>query len=386
MNKKIIKSKYCILIICCIAIFFNSCSKNELSVEVLPFGQLSTGEKVSLFRLKNGNGSFIDVIDYGCRVVRICVPDREGNIEDIVPGYDNIKDFESGPERFFGSIIGRFGNRIADGKFILDGKPVQLPCNETLADRPGHLHGGKKGFDRVMWNTVVLEEKDKIGVQFSRISPDGEEGYPGNLDCKVIYWWTKDNVWQIEYTATTDKPTIVNLSNHTYFNLKGANGGYVLDNIMSVESDQYLPNNIYFVPSGEPLPVENTPFDLRKPNRIDHAIDTPNEHFNNMRGFSVTWVLRNQSGKLAKAADLWEPVNGRGIETWTTEPGLLTYTGRLFSDKVVGKGGIPIQKFGGMLLETLHYPDSPNHPEYPTTELRPGEVYYSSTKFIFYAK
>ncbi len=379
--------KYIIFtLIVCGCTFFASCEKDSLSVEMHPFGELSTGEPVTLYRLKSGNGSYMDVIDYGCRVVRICVPDREGVIEDIVPGYDNIKDFEFGSERFFGSIIGRFGNRIADGKFMLDGELIQLTCNEILAGRPGHLHGGEKGFDRVMWDAEILQEEDRVGVQFHRVSPAGEEGYPGNLDCKITYWWTKENVWKIEYSATTDKPTIVNLSNHTYFNLKGANGGYVMDNIMCVESDYYLPNDIHFVPLGPSLPVEDTPFDLREPRRIDHAIDTPNEHLCNMRGFSVTWVLRNQTGELAKAADLWEPVSGRGIETWTTEPGLLTYTGRLFSDKVVGKGGIPVQKFGGMLLETLHYPNSPNHPEYPATTLYPGQTYYSSTEFKFYTK
>jgi aldose 1-epimerase len=356
------------------------------SVETIGFGQLSGGEKVTLYRHTSGNGTWVDVIDYGCRIVRICVPDREGKIDDVVPGYGCIEDFESGQERFFGCVIGRYANRIKGGRFMLDGRAVQLSRNEQFGDYRGHLHGGTKGFDRVMWQGGILREKERIGVRFSRLAPDGEEGYPGNLDATVTYWWSRDNVLKIEYAATTDKPTIVNLSNHTFFNLKGSQGGYVMDHIMQVEADSYLPNTSHFVPAGPMKPVEGTPFDLRNPRRVDYAIDTPNEHFQTMRGFSVTWVLRNQNGKLARAADLWEPRGGRGVETWTTEPGLLTYTGRALSEKIVGKEGRPLEKFGGMLLETLHYPDSPNHPEYPSTILYPGQSYYSTTEFRFYAK
>ncbi len=356
------------------------------SVTTVPFGRLSTGEEVTLYRLESGNGSRVEVIDYGCRVVRICVPDRRGVVDDVVPGYGRIEDFETGRERFFGCVIGRYGNRITGGRFMLDGKPVQLTRNERFGDYSGHVHGGEKGFDRVMWKGDPLREKDRVGVRFTRLSPDGEEGYPGNLDCSVTYWWSRDNVLRIEYAATTDKPTVVNLSNHTFFNLKGSEGGYVMDHIIRVEADAYLPNTDRFVPVGPVEPVDGTPFDMREAHRVDYAIDTPNEHLRTMRGFSVTWVLRNQTGELARAADLWEPRCGRGVEAWTTEPGLLTYTGRGFSEKIVGKEGRPLGKFGGMLLETLHYPDSPNHPEYPSTELRPGERYTSATEFRFYVK
>jgi aldose 1-epimerase len=379
-------NKFCKWILLGTTVIMSGCTPSKPSVETQAFGHLSTGEAVTLYRLKSGNGSYMDVIDYGCRVVRICVPDRNGKIDDVVAGYGNIHDFEEGPQRFFGAVIGRYGNRIAGGTFPLDGKQIQLTCNETLAGHPGHLHGGVKGFDRVMWKGESIVQADRVGVRFTRVSPDGEEGYPGNLACTVTYWWTKDNVWKVEYSAKTDKPTIVNMSNHTYFNLKGSEGGYVMDNIMSVEADKYLPNNDQFVPIGPMLPVEGTPYDLRVPHRIDYAIDTPNENYRTMRGYSVVWVLRNQTGKLAAAANLWEPRSGRGIKLWTTEPGLLTYTGRLLSDKTIGKGGRPIGKFGGMLLETLHYPDSPNHPEYPSTTLYPGQTYYSSTEFRFYAK
>ncbi|MDR1720107.1 MAG: galactose mutarotase [Dysgonamonadaceae bacterium] len=375
-----------IVFVCCAMAALSACTTKVPTIERLSFGKLSTGEEVTLYRLKNGNGSSVDVIDYGCRIVRICVPDRNGVIDDVVPGYGNIRDFEFGKERFFGALIGRYGNRISNGSFMLDSLHVQLSRNEKLGEYSGHLHGGEKGFDRVMWEGEPVTEQNRLGVKFRRISPDGEEGYPGNLDCEVIYWWNKDNVLKIEYRATTDKPTIVNLSNHTYFNLKGADGGYIMDHILCVEADKYLPNTDHYVPKGTIEPVEGTPFDMREPHRVDYAIDTPNEHLQTMHGFSVTWVLRNQTGELAKAADLWEPRSGRGVETWTTEPGLLTYTGRGLSEAIVGKEGKPLEKFGGMLLETLHFPDSPNHPEYPSTKLYPGQTYYSTTEFKFYVK
>ena len=373
--------------VCLAAALLTACTPRTPDVTTEAFGTLSTGEPVTLYRLSNGTGSSMEVIDYGCRVVRICVPDRSGRIDDVVVGYGDITSFETGSERFFGALIGRYGNRIGGASFPLDGDTVYLTPNETLGGRPGHLHGGTKGFDRVMWQGEPLLEADRAGVRFSRLSPDGEEGYPGNLACTVTYWWTKDDVCRIEYEATTDKPTVVNLSNHTYFNLKGVDdGGYVMDHVMQVEADRYLPNDARFVPLGPSESVEGTPFDLREPHRVDYAIDTPNEHLRTMRGFSVCWVLRSQTGELARAADLYSPRSGRGVETWTTEPGLLTYTGRGLNGRMIGKNGVPLEKFGGMLLETLRYPDSPNHPEYPSAVLRPGETYHSTTEFRFYAR
>ena len=372
--------------VCGATAVLTACTAGAPSVETAPFGRLSSGEEVTLYRLRSGNGASMEVIDYGCRVVRICVPDRNGRIDDVVVGYGDITSFETGSERFFGALIGRYGNRIGGASFPLDGDTVYLTPNETLGGRPGHLHGGTKGFDRVMWRGEPLLEADRAGVRFSRLSPDGEEGYPGNLACTVTYWWTKDDVCRIEYEAETDRPTVVNLSNHTYFNLKGQNGGYVMDHVMQVEADRYLPNDARFVPLGPSEPVEGTPFDLREPHRVDYAIDTPNEHLRTMRGFSVCWMLRSQTGELARAADLYSPRSGRGVETWTTEPGLLTYTGRGLNERMIGKNGVPLEKFGGMLLETLRYPDSPNHPEYPSAVLRPGETYHSTTEFRFYAR
>lgn len=368
-----------------LVLFCFSCNRAPV-VEVRTFGMLADGTETMLFRLTNSSGAWLEVTDYGCRVVGIGVPDRSGAIDDVVPGYGDIESFESGKERFFGSIIGRYGNRIDNACFTLDDTTYHVSANETLDGSPVHCHGGFLGFDRVVWDAVTLTEPDRIGVRFTRLSPDGEEGFPGNLDCTVTYWWSEGDVFRIEYEATTDKPTVVNLSNHTYFNLKGQTGGYVMDHMLQVDADSYFPNTSHFVPKGEADPVAGTPFDMRIPHRVDYAIDTPNEHFRTMFGFSVCWKLNKPAGKFGKAADLYEPRSGRGVETWTTEPGLLTYTGRAFNEGIVGKGGKSIEKFGGMLLETIHFPDSPNRPDFPSTVLRPGERYISVTEYRFYSK
>lgn len=293
----------------CIALslfFCFSCSKTA-KVESESFGQLSDGTEVTLFRLTNASGAYMEVTNYGCRVVSINVPDRNGLIDDVVPGYGDIKSFETGKERFFGSIIGRYGNRIDNASFTLDSVVYNVSPNENFGGDPVHCHGGIKGFDRVVWDAEAISEEGHVGVRFKRLSPDGEEGYPGNLDCEVTYLWSNDNVFRIEYKATTDKPTVVNLSNHTYFNLKGETGGYVMDHILQVDADNYFPNTSHFVPKGLAESVEKTPFDMREPHRVDYAIDTPNEHFRTMFGFSVCWVLNKPLGEFGKVADLYEP-------------------------------------------------------------------------------
>ncbi|GAB1416137.1 galactose mutarotase [Paludibacter sp.] len=350
----------------------------------------STGDSVSLFRLINPNGAVLEVIDYGGRVVRILVPDKNGNLEDVVPGYENINDFESGNQRFFGALIGRYANRIAGGKFSMDGVEYQLTCNNIPNGHPCHLHGGEIGFDRVMWDAEPFQQNDTVGVRFTRVSPDGEEGYPGNLNCEVTYFWTPDNTWRIEYRATTDKPTIVNMSQHCFFNLKGEAGGTILDNYLTIYADSMTPGNEGYTVTGEIVSVENTPYDYRTPRRIIDQVVQPRDSMKILGGSSVNWVmanvnwvLNNQSGQLAKAAFLYEPQSGRTIEVKTTEPGLLIYTGQGLSDKIIGKKGKPLSKYGGLILETIHYPDSPNNPHFPSCVLRPGEEYLSVTKYRF---
>lgn len=368
------------------AVFPDAAARSSRGVTCKSFGTLSDGTPTQIYRLVNSSGASMEVTDYGCRVVRISVPDRNGKIDDVVQGCGDIRTFEIGKERFFGPVIGRFGNRIDGGKFTLDGVEYKLNANEKFDGEPVICHGGVNGFDRKVWNSEPLVEKHRVGVRFTRLSPDGEEGFPGNMNCTVTYWWSDDNAFRIEYEATTDKPTVVNLSNHTYFNLKGQDGGYVMDHILKVDADRYFPNNSHFVPKGGAEPVAGTPFDMREPHRVDYAIDTPNEHFITMRGFSVCWFLNKPLGQFGKAADLYEPRCGRGVETWTTEPGLLTFTARSFNEKMIGKNGKPMEKFGGMLLETIHFPDSPNRPDLPSTVLRPGETYRSTTEYRFYAR
>ena len=357
-----------------------SCGKRA-SVTATPFGQLSTGEEVTLWHIENASGASMDVTDFGCRIVRICMPDRDGVIDDVVVGYGDLEMFEKG-DRFFGPVIGRFGNRINHASFTLDGVKYDIVANENLDGKPVQCHGGFKGFDQFVWKGEVVREEGRQGVKFYRLSPDGEEGFPGNMEAYVTYWLSDDNVVTLEYEATTDKPTVVNLSNHTYFNLKGYRGGNVIDH----QADTCVQNNLQYCPD-KLLHVEGTPFDFREPHRIDYRIDMPNEHLRIMKGMSACWVIRDWDGSLRKAADLYDKKTGRGVETWTTEPTLLTYTGRGFSAEKQpnGKYG-PIEKFGGMLLETIHFPDSPNQDRFPSTVLRPGEKYHSVTQYRFYAK
>lgn len=376
MDRNFIKLAFLLLLTAC---------SGKLNVESSTYGKLSTGEEVSYFHITNSNGAYMDVTNYGARIVKIAVPDRKGEIDDVVVGFGDLESFEKG-DRFLGPVIGRYGNRINHASFSIDGVKYNIDANETLGGEPVQCHGGTIGFDRFVWEAVPVIESNRAGVRFSRLSPDGEQGYPGNLTAVVTYWLTEDNTVKLEYEATTDKPTVVNLSNHTYFNLKGSKGGYVMDHLFTVEADQCIQNNLQYCPDLI-LPVEGSPFDFRKPQRVDYRIDMDNEHLKIMHGMSACWIVRDYDGSLRKAADLYEPISGRGVQTWTNEPALLTYTGRGFSAEKYpnGKYG-PIDKFGGMLLETIHFADSPNQDRFPTTVLRPGEKYYSTTEYRFYTK
>ena len=361
-----------------------SCQR-KASVTSTVFGTLSTGEDATLFHICNASGASMDVTDYGARIISIFMPDRNGRLDDIIVGPGDLEVFEEG-DRFFGPVIGRYGNRINHASFLLDGKKVSLDANELNAGEKVHCHGGSVGFDRKLWKAEAVKAEGRQGVCFRYTSPDGEMGYPGNLEAEVTYWLADDNTVILEYAATTDKPTVVNLSNHSYFNMKGSKAGYVMDHLFRVEADTCVQNNLQYCPDLL-LPVEGTPFDFREPHRVDYRIDMPSRHLEIMHGMSACWAIRNWDGTLRLAADLYDAESGRGVETWTTEPALLTYTGRGFSVEKYpnGKYG-PIDKFDGMLLETIHFPDSPNQSRFPTTVLRPGERYHSETQFRFYSK
>ena len=375
--------KRVLIAIVAIALCCWGCRK-QAGVTSESFGTLSTGEEATLFHVVNARGASMDVTNYGARIVSIFMPDRDGKFDDVVVGPGDLASFENG-DRFFGPVIGRYGNRIDHASFTIDGVLYQVDANENFGGEPVQCHGGIIGFDRRMWTAEGVTESGRAGVRMRYTSPDGEQGYPGTLEAEVIYWLTDDNEVVLEYSATTDKPTVVNLSNHTYFNLKGRSAGYVMEHLLQVDADECVQNNLHYCPDIV-MPVEGTPFDFREPHRVDYRIDMPSRHLEIMHGMSACWVLRDWDGTLRRVGSLSDPHSGRSIEIYTTEPALLTYTGRGFNvDKYpYGKYG-PIDKFDGMLLETLHFADSPNQPRFPSTILRPGERYHSETRFRFSA-
>lgn len=359
---------------------------NQSSVVVQPFGKTQDGRAVQKYTLKGAGGVTMEVIDYGGKVVRLFTPDRQGEYADITLGFNEVEGYEK-HDRFFGSLVGRYGNRIAQGKFTLDGTTYNLPLNNEPGGLPCSLHGGNKGFDTVVWQSEALKDGDTVGLKLWMTSPDGDEGYPGKLDVTVYYWLTPDNIWRIEYEAVTDKATPVNLTQHIYFNLKGEAQGTILDHELMLAADHITPVNKGLIPNGTLAPVKNTPFDFTKPHLIGARIEEDNEQLTFGGGYDHNWVLNNQSGKLAHAATLYEKTTGRVMEVWTTEPAIQFYCGNFLTDKVPSKQpGKNLTHRGGLALETQHSPDSPNQPRFPSTILRPGAVYKSVTEYRFSAK
>jgi aldose 1-epimerase len=337
------------------------------------FGAIS-GQPVDIFTLRNANGIEIKATNYGGIITSIVVPDRNGRPGDIVLGFDDLQAYAK-DSPYFGAIVGRYGNRIAKGHFTLDGHTYTLAVNNG----PNHLHGGLKGFDKVIWHAEPLA--GSTGLVLSRRSPDGEEGYPGNLDVRVTYRLTDDNRLVIDYHATTDKATPVNLTQHSYFNLAGE--GDVLGHELTIDADRYTPVDANLIPTGELAPVEGTPFDFRKSTAIGARIDTPNPQLKNAGGYDHNWVLNRKGTGLQLAARVVEPKTGRTLEVSTTQPGLQFYSGNFLDGTLKGKGGRVYVKHAWLCLETQHFPDSPNHPDFPSTILRPGEQYDTQTVFRF---
>lgn len=341
------------------------------------FGYLPNGQAIDVYILTNSKGLKAKVINYGATLISLEVPDRQGQLADIVLGHKNLDGYlrrETNP--YFGGTIGRFANRIARGHFILDGIEYHLATN----DGRNHLHGGLKGFDQVVWQAEPIEEENAVGVKFKYLSPDGEEGYPGNLQCSVIYRLTADNELRIDYEAVTDKPTIVNLTHHSYFNLAGEGEGTILDHELMINADYYTPVDSELIPTGEIAPVKGTPFDFTQPKAIGLEISqVPG-------GYDHNFVLRESSEPLKLACELYDPKSGRKMAIYTTEPGLQFYSGNFLDGSIIGKGGRPYIKHAGLCLETQHFPDSPNHPNFPSTVLRPGQKYQSTTIHRFSVK
>jgi aldose 1-epimerase len=349
------------------------------------FGKTPDGTSVEVFTLTNKQGVKLRAMTYGAIVVSLETPDREGKNADIVLGYNSLGEYIKDTP-YFGAVVGRYGNRIANGKFSLEGKDYTLATNNEPGGIKCSLHGGLKGFDKVVWRGEGLVKDGAQGVKFSYTSKDGEEGYPGTLNLSVTYLLTDANEWKIDYEATTDKATPVNVTQHSYFNLKGEGNGDILGHELTFKASKFTPVTVGLIPTGELRPVKGTPFDFTTPHSIGERVKSEDEQMKFGGGYDHNWVLDNQNGKLSLAASVHEPTTGRTLEVHTTEPGLQFYCGNFLDGKLTGKSGKPYQFRNGFCLETQHYPDSPNQPSFPSTILQPGKTLKSTTVFQFGAK
>ena len=356
-----------------------------LSSEQKAFGKTNDGTPVEQYILRNSHGLQATVITYGGILQSLKVPDKNGKLDDVVLGFDDVQGYQSGTA-FFGATIGRFGNRLANGAFELDGKRFQVPLN----DGSNSLHGGAQGFDKRVWKAEPSKGKDSVGVTLTYLSSDGEMGFPGNLKTEVTYSLTENNELRIDYKASTDKPTVLNLTNHSYFNLAGAGNGDVLKQLATLHAAHYTPVTGKLIPTGELAPVAGTPMDFTQPTAIGQHIKADHTQLKfaepKQGGFDFNWVL-DAKGDLGKlAADVSDPQSGRRLQLYTTEPGVQFYTSNFLDGSVKGKAGKIYPHWGAFTLETQHYPDSPNQPSFPSTRLDPGKTYAQTTVFRFSAR
>ena len=351
---------------------------SQRSIETSEFGTID-GQSVSLFTLVNESGASVGITEYGGIVVSLEVPDRDGVLGDVVLGFDTLDAYVSDTP-YFGAITGRYANRIAKGRFELDGEGYQLPVNNG----PNSLHGGIKGFDKVVWKGTPTADGD--GVEMVYVSADGEEGYPGELSCKVTYTWTDGNELRIDYEATTDKPTVVNLTNHSYFNLRDGGATPILDHEMMISAEAYTPVDETSIPSGPIAPLEGTPLDFSTPTAVGARIDQDHEQLRFGAGYDHNYVISREGEGEALAATVYDPDSGRAMDVLTEEPGVQFYSGNFLDGHLVGKGGVSYGHRSGFCLETQHFPDSPNRPDFPSTVLRPGETYATATTYRFYLR
>ncbi len=345
-------------------------------IETKPFGKTTSGESVELFTLSRAGAPSVSITNLGGFVVSMLAPDRAGRTADVMLGYAGLAGYLA-DSSYFGCLVGRYANRIGKAAFTLDGKRYALAAN----DGPNTLHGGPTGFCRRLWTAKVKPQKDGDALELTYVSRDGEEGYPGTLTATVVYSLREDGGLVIDYSATTDAPTVVNLTNHAYFNLAGEGEGTILDHELQLEADAFTPVDATLIPTGELRPVAGTAFDFRKPAAIGARIDAADQQIQFGGGYDHNWVLRGPSGTLRLAARVVEKKSGRQLEVFTTEPGVQFYTGNFLDGKTVGKSGKPYVKRGAFCLETQHYPDSPNQPTFPSAVLRPGQVYRHTTVY-----
>ena len=351
-------------------------SAESAGIEKKSWGKTAAGEAVDLYTLTNAKGHSVSITTWGAIITSIKVPDRSGTLTDVVLGFDSLDGY-LGKHPFFGAIVGRYGNRIGGAKFVLDGKAYTLAKN----DGENTLHGGVKGFDKYVWQAKTTESRAAPSIILTHVSPDGDEGFPGQLTVTLTYTWNDNDELRMHYVAQTTKPTVVNLTNHSYFNLSGHDT--ILKHVVQLSCDRYTPVVKGLIPTGELAPVEGTPFDFRKPEAIGTRIDADNEQIKLGGGYDHNFVVNGAAGTLRPAAHVVDPESGRTLDVITTEPGVQFYTGNFLDGSIVGKGGRHYGKRNAFCLETQHYPDSPNQKTFPSTLLRPGQMYNTTTIFKF---
>ena len=343
------------------------------------FGKMPDGTPIPIYTLTNEHGLEARICTYGGAVVSLKTPDKNGQMADIVQGFDSLAGYLNPKQPYFGALIGRYGNRIGHAQFKLDGTVYHLPAN----DGPNTLHGGNKGFDKVVWTPRQLPDG---GLELTYVSKDGEEGFPGTLTAVVVYHLTSANELKIDYSATTDKDTVINLTNHSYWNLKGAGNGTILDHVLTLHASRFTPVDSGLIPTGELKPVAGTPFDFTKPTVVGARIEQNDEQLKLGHGYDHNFIIDRAGAGLTLCARVEEPANGRVMEVETTEPAVQFYTGNFLDGSFPGKGGHTYPFRAALCLETQHYPDSPNHPSFPSTELKPGQTYKTTTVYRFSVK
>ncbi len=383
MNKITLKKIFTVAALGIAAACFTGCetmnNTPKGTITKADFGATPEGQPVELYTLRNSKGMEAQIMTYGGIVTSLKTPDRNGKFTDVVLGYDNLAGYlKSTP--YFGALIGRYGNRIANGRFSLDGKTYTLATNNGV----NALHGGLKGFDKVVWLARPLPTAHGPSLILTYVSPGDEEGYPGTLSVTAIYSVTEAGELRLDYSATTSEKTVVNLTHHSYFNLRGS--GDVLDHIVVINADKFTPVDSGLIPTGEMRPVVGTPFDFTTPHRVGERINANNEQIKLGNGYDHNWVANKVGSELSFIAAASEPTSGRMMEVWSTEPGTQFYTGNFLDGTITGKGGWTYQFRNGLCFEPQHFPDSPNHPAFPTTVLNPNETYHNTIIYKFSAK
>jgi aldose 1-epimerase len=370
------------LVLAATAIYMSGCAtepqakeKSKMSVRKEPFGQTTDGKGVDIYTLTNANGLRARITNYGAILVSLEVPDRNGKLADITLGYDALDGYIKRGS-FFGATVGRYANRIGGAGFVLNGIEYELAANNG----ENHIHGGKKGFDKVVWNAEQVETADAVGVKLTYLSKDGEEGYPGNLDCTIVYTLTSNDELKISYEAETDKTTVINLTNHSYYNLAGQGNGDILGHEIMLNADSYTVVDKGLIPTGEIRSVKDSPMDFTSPMSIGSRIGQVG------KGYDHNYVLNSGGGSRALCARVYEPTSGRVMEVHTTEPGVQLYTGNFLNGSITGKDGKVYNKHYAFCLETQHFPDSPNKPDFPSVVLEPGQKYTTVTVHKFYTR